>query len=104
MDHTNKRAALYLGGTSFGTPSEVRRSAASRNMYRKEVGTEPNWEVSGPSTQLQERAGKVEGAPDVTGAQTVTRGRRLTGFLGLSLNDRTILFPGILLDKTVSVG
>ena len=26
------------------------------------------------------------------------------GFLGLSLNDRTILFPVILLFKTVSVG
>ena len=30
-------------------------------------------------------------------------GRHLNGFLGLSLNDRTILFLGILLDKTVSV-
>ena len=30
--------------------------------------------------------------------------RRLNGFLGLSLNDRTILFQVILLDKTVSVG
>ena len=30
-------------------------------------------------------------------------GRRLNGFLGLSLNDRTILFLVILLDKTVSV-
>ena len=33
-----------------------------------------------------------------------TIGRRLNGFLGLSLNDRTILFQVILLDKTVSVG
>ena len=32
------------------------------------------------------------------------RGRRLNGFLGLSLNDRTIVFLVILLDKTVSVG
>ena len=31
-------------------------------------------------------------------------GRRLNGFLGLSLNDGTILFLVILLDKTVSVG
>ena len=31
-------------------------------------------------------------------------GRRLNGFLGLSLNDVTILFLGILWDKTVSVG
>ena len=31
-------------------------------------------------------------------------GRRLNGFLGLSLNDRTILFIVILLDKTVSIG
>ena len=31
-------------------------------------------------------------------------GRRLNGFLGLSLNDRTILFLVMLLDKTVSVG
>ena len=31
-------------------------------------------------------------------------GRRLNGFLGLSLNDRTIVFLVILLDKTVSVG
>ena len=30
-------------------------------------------------------------------------GRRLNGFLGLSLNDRTILFLVILLDKIVSV-
>ena len=30
--------------------------------------------------------------------------RRVNGFLGLSLNDRTILYVGILLDKTVSVG
>ena len=30
-------------------------------------------------------------------------GRRLNGFLGLSLNDRTILFLVISLDKTVSV-
>ena len=31
-------------------------------------------------------------------------GRRLNGFWGLSLNDRTILFLVILLDNTVSVG
>ena len=31
-------------------------------------------------------------------------GRRLNGFLELSLNDRTILFLVMLLDKTVSVG
>ena len=31
-------------------------------------------------------------------------GRHLNGFLGLSLNDRNILFLAILLDKTVSVG
>ena len=31
-------------------------------------------------------------------------GRRPNGFLGLSLNDRTIIFLVILLDKTVSVG
>ena len=31
-------------------------------------------------------------------------GRRPNGFLGLSLNDRTILFLVILEDKTVSVG
>ena len=31
-------------------------------------------------------------------------GRRPNGFLGLSLNDRTITFLEILLDKTVSVG
>ena len=31
------------------------------------------------------------------------RGRRLNGFLGQSLSDRTILFLVILLDKTVSV-
>ena len=30
-------------------------------------------------------------------------GRRLNGFLGLSLNDRTIIFLEVLLDKTVSV-
>ena len=32
------------------------------------------------------------------------KGCRLNGFLGLSLNDRTILSLAILLDKTVSVG
>ena len=32
------------------------------------------------------------------------RGRRLNGFLELSLNDVTILFLVILLDKTVPVG
>ena len=31
-------------------------------------------------------------------------GRRLNGFVGLSLNDRTILFLAIIVDKTVSVG
>ena len=31
-------------------------------------------------------------------------GRRPNGFMGLSLNDRTILFLVFLLDKTVSVG
>ena len=30
-------------------------------------------------------------------------GRRPNGFLGMSLNDRTNLFLGILFDKTVSV-
>ena len=34
----------------------------------------------------------------------LSKGRRLNGFLGLSLNERTILFIVILLDKTVSVG
>ena len=33
------------------------------------------------------------------GAQAL--GRRLNGFLGLSLNDRTILFLVIVLDRTV---
>ena len=32
-----------------------------------------------------------------------SKGRRLNGFLGLSLNDRTIHFLAISLDKTVSV-
>ena len=31
-------------------------------------------------------------------------GRRLNGFLGLSLNDRNFQFLVMLLDKTVSVG
>ena len=31
-------------------------------------------------------------------------GRRFNGFLGLSLNDGTVLFLAILLDKTASVG
>ena len=31
-------------------------------------------------------------------------GRRPNGFLGLSLNDMTIIFLVILLEKTVSVG
>ena len=34
----------------------------------------------------------------------VSLGRRSNGFLGLSLNDKTIIFLVILLDKTVSVG
>ena len=33
-----------------------------------------------------------------------TSGRRPNGFLGLSLNDRNIIFLVILLDKSVSVG
>ena len=33
----------------------------------------------------------------------LTEGRRLNGFVGLSLSDRTILFLVIFLDKTVSV-
>ena len=37
-------------------------------------------------------------------AETVSLGRRPNGFLGQSLNDGTILFLVILLDKTVSVG
>ena len=32
-----------------------------------------------------------------------TVGRRLNGILGLSLNDGTIKFPVILLEKTISV-
>ena len=35
--------------------------------------------------------------------KTPTLGRRPNDFLGLSLNDKTILFLVILLDKTVSV-
>ena len=35
--------------------------------------------------------------------ESQTVGRRPNGFLGLSLNDRTIQFRVILLDKTVSV-
>ena len=38
------------------------------------------------------------------GAWFSTLGRRLNGFLGLSLKDRTILYLAILLDSTVSVG
>ena len=38
-----------------------------------------------------------------TVAGTEPEGRRPNGFLGLSLNDRTILFLVDLLDKTVSV-
>ena len=34
----------------------------------------------------------------------LTEGRRPNGFLGLSLNDGTFLFPVILFDKAVSVG
>ena len=41
---------------------------------------------------------------DEVEAHHATLGRRLNGFLGLSLNDRTILFIVILLDKTVSIG
>ena len=33
-----------------------------------------------------------------------TLGRRTNGFLGVSLNERTILYLVILSDKTVSVG
>ena len=41
---------------------------------------------------------------DATFLFLVILGRRLDCFLGLSLNDRTILLLAILLDKTVSVG
>ena len=43
-------------------------------------------------------------APGDEKAGQMTIGRRPNGFLGLSYNDRTILFLVILLDKTVSVG
>ena len=33
--------------------------------------------------------------------RSAAKGRRLNGFLGLSLNDRNIIFFVILLDKTV---
>ena len=36
--------------------------------------------------------------------RSLSQGCRPNGFLGLSLNDRIILFLVILLDKTVSVG
>ena len=39
--------------------------------------------------------------PSKTIVNPHTTGRRPNGFLGLSLNDRTILFLLILLDKTV---
>ena len=38
-----------------------------------------------------------------SGRRRQTEGLRLHGFLGLSLNDRTIVFLVILVDKTVSV-
>ena len=41
---------------------------------------------------------------DTETVQTDRLGLRLNGFLGLSLNDGTILFLVILLDMTVSVG
>ena len=44
-----------------------------------------------PSLAIRGRGGETEGG-------------RLNGVLGLSLNDRTIPFLAILLDKTVSVG
>ena len=52
------------------------------------------------------RREKEEGriAPFLLKVQEQTEGRRLNGFLGLSLNDGTILFLAILLDETVSVG
>ena len=42
--------------------------------------------------------------PPSSAAARQTKGRHLKGFLGLPLNDRTILSLVILFDKTVSVG
>ena len=41
--------------------------------------------------------------PQIRSFRARTKGRRPNGLLGLSLNDRNILFLVILLDKTVSV-
>ena len=43
-------------------------------------------------------------ASRASSSPTPSIGRRPNGFLGLSLNDRTISFLVILLDTTVSVG
>ena len=56
----------------------------------------------GPSSSSDEM-GLVRPASVPLDGPIVT-GRRFNGFLGLSLNDGTILFLAILLDKTVSVG
>ena len=60
------------------------------------------------SVRKQGRAGAAELIYDARGwiqRNAHSRAdRRLDGFLGLSLNGRTILFLVILLDKTVSVG
>ena len=41
--------------------------------------------------------------PQIRSFRARTKGRRPNGLLGLSLNDRNIIFLVILLDKTVSV-
>ena len=54
---------------------------------------------------LPQRERKAEnGKMEFSQSERDTGGRRPNGFLGLSLNDRTILFQVISLDKTVSVG
>ena len=56
------------------------------------------------SRLLLPRSPNNPGNVTAAAAGFTTRGRRPNGFLGLTLNDRTILFLVILLDKTVSVG
>ena len=56
------------------------------------------------SKRSEKRLPPAEILTTINHFQQELKGRRLNGFLGLSLNDRSILFLVILLNKKVSVG
>ena len=86
----------------YGSP--LRSNQRGENAYKRVQPRTRKLQYS-PRNAFQRRQ-KIEYAAKArrkTRAAEV-KGRRLNGFLGLSLNDRTVLFLVILLETTVSVG